>query len=132
MGMLEELLRQLEEAADQHRNQPLPGTPRSAPRPPPASTPAPRTEEMRREAHQRQRQGARNKPLAQAAEPREAEQVMVEVGEDPVHRLVADSIPAVVESSRRREHPLMARLRQHGGMRDAVVLAEILRRPGRR
>ena len=104
MSMLDELLRQLQEAAEQQRTQPLPGTPR------PAAT-------MRKVA----------KRVAAAVAP-----PPVEVGEDPVLRLVADSMPAVVESSRRREHPLMARLRQHGGMRDAVILAEILRRPGRR
>ncbi len=105
MGMLDELLRQLQEAADQQRNQPLPGTPR------PAAAPV--------------RKVAKRAVAVAVSQP-------VEVGEDPVLRLVADSVPAVVESSRRREHPLMARLRQHGGMRDAVVLAEILRRPGRR
>ena len=129
MGMLEELLRQLQEAAEQQRTQPLPGIPRpaQAPRPPSVPSSVPRTEEMRREAIQRQRQGTRKQPPTMVVEA-----PPVEIGEDPVRRLVADSIPAVVESSRRREHPLMARLRQQGGMRDAVVLAEILRRPGRR
>ena len=106
MGMLDELLRQLQEAAEQQRNQPLPGTPRPA-RSAPAS-------------------------FAKRARPPEPVQTqVVEVGEDPVHRTVADSIPAVVESSRRREHPLMARLRHGGGMRDAVILSEILKRPRR-
>ena len=115
MGMLDELLRQLQEAAEQQRNQPLPGTPRPArqARPPQA---APAT-------------------FAKRARPPESVKAQVveqiEMGEDPVHRTVADSLPAVVESSRRREHPLMARLRQHGGMRDAVILAEILKRPRR-
>ena len=104
MGMLDELLRQLQEAAEQQRNQPLPGTPRPARQAPAMS-------------------GKRARP----PEPVKAQEV--EQGEDPVHRTVADSIPAVVESSRRREHPLMARLRQHGGMRDAVILSEILKRP---
>ena len=112
MGMLDELLRQLQEAAEQQRNQPLPGTPRPAR--PPQSAPA---------------------TFAKRARPPEPNKVQkveeVEMGEDPVHRTVADSMPAVVESSRRREHPLMARLRQHGGMRDAVILAEILKRPRR-
>lgn len=105
MSMLDDLLRQLQDAAQQQRNQQLPGTPR-----PVASA----------------GRKAAKRAVAEVVPP------PVEVGEDPVHRLVADSMPAVVESSRRREHPLMARLRQHGGMRDAVILAEILRRPGRR
>ena len=112
MGMLDELLRQLQEAADQQRNQPLPGTPRPA-RP---SQTAPGASAKR----------------TRPPEPIKAQEVEeVEMGEDPVRRTVADSIPAVVESSRRREHPLMARLRQHGGMRDAVILSEILKRPRR-
>ena len=106
MGMLDELLRQLQDAADQQRNQPLPGSARPA-----QATAAKRT---------------------RPPEPNKAQEVeRVEMGEDPVRRTVADSLPAVVESSRRREHPLMARLRQHGGMRDAVILSEILKRPRR-
>ena len=109
MGMLDELLRQLQDAADQQRNQPLPGSPRPA-------RPAPVTAAKR----------------TRPPEPNKAQEVeRVEMGEDPVRRTVADSLPAVVESSRRREHPLMARLRQHGGMRDAVILSEILKRPRR-
>ena len=112
MGMLDELLRQLQEAADQQRNQPLPGSPRPAR--PSQTTPA--------------TSAKRTRP----PEPNKTQEVEeVEMGEDPVRRTVADSIPAVVESSRRREHPLMARLRQLGGMRDAVILSEILKRPRR-
>jgi len=109
MGMLDELLRQLQEAADQQRNQPLPGTPR------PARSPA-STEPQKNFA----KRALKQEVVTEAVE---------DVGEDPVNRLVADSAPAVVESSRRREHPLMGRLRTSGGMRDAIVLAEILKRP---
>ena len=106
MGMLDELLRQLQDAAEQQRNQPLPGTPRPA-------RSVPTTFAKRAQP-----------PVSVKAQVPVKGQV-VNVGEDPVHRTVADSIPAVVESSRRREHPLMARLRQIGraSCRERVLVA---------
>ncbi len=117
MGLLDELLQQLKDAAEDQRNQPIPGSER------PTRAPATR---------------ARARPQPAAAAVTEAD-VAAHVphqddnpgGEDPVHRLVADSAAPTVPSSRRLTHPLIARLRTPNGMREAVIMAELLRRPGR-
>ena len=130
MGMLDELLRQLQEAAEQQRNQPLPGTP--SPARPLQSAPTTFAKRARPPEPNKTQKVDDCRRGDDAAGPYWSIRTLnLKKGEDPVHRTVADSLPAVVESSRRREHPLMARLRQHGGMRDAVILAEILKRPRR-
>ncbi len=109
MGVLEDLLRQMQEAAEQGQRTTMPGTPRPA---------APAQSSVKRV----------RQPVP-AADPAPRPPV-VEVGEDPVHRLVADTLPAHV--AYRIENPLLARLRDPTGLRDAVILSEILRRPSRR
>lgn len=109
MSMLDELLRQLQEAAEQQRTQPIPGQPRPKRQPVVLKS-------------------ADEKTMHEA----KFHAVPVTDGEEPVHRLVENSKPAIVASTRWREHPLLARMRTPEGMRDAVILAEIMRRPGRR
>lgn len=126
MGLLDELLRQLQEAAEQQKRTGLPGAPPAQPaRPHPVDEAQRRFREAQRRAEEQRRAAGARLPDAQAAEEEDP-------GESNTRRTVADSPAAVVSSPERREHPLMARLRAPGGVREAVILSEILRRPGSR
>ena len=111
MGLLDDLLKQLQEAAEQQRRTTLPGTPRSPRAEPPRERAAEWRAEQRRQA---------------------AQQAQTPVDDEPrPMRTTVDSLPAQVVSGRDRgiTHPLLDRLRAPGGAREALVLSEILRRP---
>lgn len=125
--MLDELLRQLQEAAEQKQNTGLPGVPTSTPvRPSTTVDEAQRRFRETRRRAEEQRKAAEAEHLASI----QAEETG-DIGESQTRRTVAD---AAIETSSagHGEHPLLARLRAPGGLRDAVVLSEILRRPGQR
>ena len=119
MGLLDQLLQQLKDAAEDQRNQPIPGSEN------PSRAPANR-------ARARAQSAAAKEVTSADAAAHVPHNDNNPGGEDPVHRLVADSAAATVLSSRRITHPLLARLRTPNGMREAVIMAELLRRPGRR
>ncbi len=113
MGVLEELLRQLAEAAEAQKRTTLPGTP-------PARPPAQKSAPGQMKAPQRPA-GTRlpAQPLATD-----------EPGESRTVRQLAETAPALV-IHRGQQHPILSRFRQPGGAQDAVVLAEIMAPRGR-
>ncbi len=104
MSLFDDLLRQLEEALEGQRRTALPG--RAPPR------------------IQRPSQPPAARPVI----------VITEDEPEPTRRTVADSAPVPPVSARHPDHPLVALLRDPAGVRNAVLLSEILRRPrwGRR
>lgn len=128
MGVLDELLRQLQEAAEQKQNTGLPGVPTTQ-----AARPRPVDEAQRRfREAQRRAEEQRRTAEARLASAEEAAEAAEDTGESHTRRTVSDSPVELGSAAGRREHPLLARLRAPGGLRDAVVLSEILRRPGLR
>ena len=109
MGMLDELLRQLQEAAEQKQRTTLPGQPQ--PRQPRPQRAAP----------------AQAPAVAERAVVREVD---AHDGESFAQRTVADSL--AVQGRVPGVHPLLARLRAPGGLREAVILSEILTPRSRR
>ena len=110
MGVLDELLRQLQEAAEQKQRTTLPGQP-----------------------PQRQPRPQRAAPAAQApavVERAVVREVDAHEGESFARRTVADS--QAVQGRVQGVHPLLARLRAPGGLREAVILSEILTPRSRR
>jgi hypothetical protein len=106
MGVLEELLRQLADAAEAQKRTTLPGTPpaQTQVRPRPTGTSRP----------------AKSVPPPATDEP----------GMSRTVRQLAETAPALV-IHRGRQHPILSRFRQPGGAQDAVVLAEIMAPRGR-
>ena len=114
MGLLDDLIRTLEEAAE------------NQPRRPPASAGG--------QGEAPPRPGSLPPRLQTRAERRQAQQPVVviqqDAGESVTKRTVADSAPAsVVDLGESPDHPLVAKLRSPQGLRDAFILSEILRRP---
>ena len=129
MGVLEDLLKQMQEAAEQGQRTTLPGAPRPAAAPVPLPA-APARQPARAAPTNFAKRARQPEPVQLAPDAHRSHDGDGGKGEDPVHRLVADSAPAFVV--KRKEHPLFARLRDAKGLRDAVILSEILRRPSRR
>ena len=109
MGVLEELLRQLAEAAEEQKRTTLPGTP--TPRQVPTQV-----QNSQRPAAQR----PPAKPVPHEEEP----------GESRTVRQLAETAPALV-IHRGQQHPILSRFREPGGAQDSVVLAEIMAPRGR-
>jgi hypothetical protein len=114
MGLLDDLIRSLEEAADpQQRRPPVPTGGRGEHPPRPGSLPP------HQQTRTERRQAQQSLALVQA-----------DAGESVTRRTVADSAPAtVVDLGESPDHPLVAKLRSPAGLRDAFILTEILRRP---
>ena len=117
MGLLDDLIRSLEEAAEQQQRRP-PAPAGGAGEEPPRPGQLPPRQQTRAERRQAQKQA--QQPAV----------VQEDAGESVTKRTVADSAPAtVVDLGESRDHPLVAKLRSPQGLRDALILAEILRRP---
>ena len=117
MGLLEDLLRTLEEATQNQQPRPpaSAGGRGEAPPRPGSLPPRQQTRAERRQAQQSQQS-----------------QTVVEedAGESMTKRTVADTAPAsVVDLGESPDHPLVAKLRSPQGLRDAFIMSEILRRP---
>jgi hypothetical protein len=124
MGALEDLLRQLQEAAEERQKTTLPGQAPTVPRRP-VATAAP---------------AAKTAPAAKpnfAAKARPVVEPHEEMAPTPVAQVAGVAAVAGVHATPlsprvRHEHPLLARLRQPGGAREALVLSELLRSRWRR
>ena len=148
MGALDDLLRQLQEAAEERQKTTMPGRAPAAPGPVVQQRPVAeqrtaadqRAAAQQREAAQ-QRAAAQQRVAAKAAAARQAAARAAveheEMAPTPLAQVagVAEvaGVHAVPLSLRPSfEHPLLTRLRQPGGAREALVLSEILRSRWRR
>ena len=120
MGLLDDLIRTLEEAAENQQRRPPASAGGYGDAPPRPGSLPPRQQTR---AERRQAQMQAQQPTV----------VQEDAGESVTKRMVADSAPAtVVDLGESRDHPLVAKLRSPQGLRDAFILSEILRRPNYR